>query len=158
MEILTNPHPLLREKCQPVKKITKEIKEIVQKMKEEMIENEGVGLAANQIGYPLRIIVCYWENKFYVFLNPEIIKFSKEKTIMEEGCLSVKGIYGEVERPEKITLKALTLNGKKIKKKFFGVLARIIQHEVDHLNGILFIDKAKRIYSIKENNSSNPSI
>lgn len=156
--ILQHPHPLLRKKCQPVEKVNKEIKEIIKKMKETLLNHEGVGLAANQIGYPLRIIICYWEDKFYVFINPEITKFSKNNVLMEEGCLSLKGVYGKVLRPEKITLKAVDINGKKIKKKFCGILARIIQHEVDHLNGVLFIDKAKSIYQIKNNKPIKPSI
>ncbi len=153
MEILQNPHPILKQKAQPVEKITPEIKEIIKKMKKAMIENNGIGLAANQIGYPLRIIICYFQNKFYVFLNPKIVKFSKQNIEMEEGCLSLKGIFGIVERPEKITLEAIKPNGKKIKQKFCGILSRIIQHEVDHLDGILFIDKAKKVYTLKEESS-----
>ncbi len=80
--------------------------------------------------------------KFYVIFNPEIIKFSEEKIIMEEGCLSAPGIYGQVERSSEIILQGYDKNGRKIKIRASGLLARIFQHETDHLNGILFIDKA----------------
>lgn len=87
-------------------------------------------------------------NKFYAIFNPEIVKFSKEKTVIEEGCLSVPGVYGLVERPKKITLVGQDKNAKKIKIKAWGLLARVFQHEVDHLNGILFIDKTKKVYKL----------
>ncbi len=86
--------------------------------------------------------------KFFAIFNPQIVKFSEEKILMEEGCLSVPGIWGGVERPEKITLVGFDKNGKKLKIKAWGLLARIFQHEIDHLNGILFIDKAKQVYKI----------
>lgn len=152
MEIIQYPNPILRKKCQPVLEINQEVKEIIEKMKKIIKKHNGVGLAANQIGYSLRIIICYWENKFYIFINPKITKYSKKTIEMEEGCLSLKGIYGIVERPEKITIEALNIKGKKIKQKFFGIISRIIQHEVDHLEGILFIDRTKNIYSINNQN------
>lgn len=142
----------------------KEINELIQKMKKAMIEANGIGLAANQIGLNLRVFVVqipkmefskYGEagqslsstpEKFYAIFNPQIIKSSNEKSIAEEGCLSIPGGYfGEVERPEKITLVGQDKNGKKIKIKAWGLLARVFQHEVDHLNGILYIDKAKNL-------------
>ncbi len=142
----------------------KEIGELIKKMRQIMRDNNGVGLSANQIGLNMRLFVAQLpkeplkrdENnkiilppsesmKFYAVFNPEIIKFSAKKAILEEGCLSVPRIYGEVERPEKITLEGLDKNNKKIKIKAFGLLARIFQHETDHLNGILFIDKAKNL-------------
>lgn len=138
-------NPLLRQKSQEVSKITPEIRKLIQEMKEIMLKYDGVGLAAPQIGIPLRIIVCQLDNKFYSFINPKIIKFSKKTNIFEEGCLSLPSIYGEVERPEKITLEALDLYNKNIKIKAFGLLARIFQHEIDHLDGILFIDRAKKV-------------
>jgi peptide deformylase len=110
-----------------------------------MENSKGVGLAAPQINVSLRVIVYEVDNKFYAFINPEIIKCFKETSSIEEGCLSLPNIYGEVERPEKIILKATNSEGKKIKLKAFGLLARAIQHEIDHLDGILFIDKAKNI-------------
>jgi peptide deformylase len=91
------------------------------------------------------LVSRFAQNKFYAFINPEIIKSSKKSSFLEEGCLSLPNIYGEVERPEKIIFKAINSDGKKIKLKAFGLLARVIQHEIDHLDGILFIDKAKNI-------------
>lgn len=147
----------------------KEINELIEKMKKAMIEANGIGLAANQIGLNLKVFVAqipkiefkkYKESsrslspgpeKFYAIFNPEIIKNSKEKNISEEGCLSVPGGYfGEVERSEKITLIGQDKNGKKIKIKAWGLLARVFQHEVDHLNGTLYIDKAKNLKKYDE--------
>jgi len=143
----------------------KEIAELIKQMRETMKIAEGVGLSANQIGLDLRVFVAQlpqtqmntdkntdghgYSDKFYAIFNPEIIKVSNEKTTMEEGCLSVPGYSGLVERPEKITLIGQDKNGKKIKIKAWGLLARIFQHEVDHLNGVLFIDKAVNIQKVE---------
>lgn len=134
----------------------KEISELIKQMRETMQLAQGVGLSANQLGFDLRVFVVEMieegeARKFYAVFNPEIIKFSQEKFIMEEGCLSVPGVVGLVERPEKITLVGQDKNGKKIKIKAWGLLARVFQHEADHLNGILFIDKAKGIHKITKN-------
>jgi peptide deformylase len=146
MEILTGEkNPILRQKSIPVAHLTKEIHDLISQMKIIMEKNNGVGLAAPQIGHNLRIIICELDDKFYAFVNPEIIKISQKNVVMEEGCLSLPDTYGEVLRPDKIILRALNPDGKKIKLKAFGLLARVIQHEIDHLDGILFIDKAKNI-------------
>jgi peptide deformylase len=113
-----------------------------------MIAAEGIGLSANQIGLNTRVFVARVENKFYAVFNPEIIQESKEKNKMDEGCLSIPGVYGLVERPAKVTLKGYDANGRPIKIKAWGLLARVFQHEVDHLNGNLFIDKAKQVERI----------
>ena len=139
----------------------KEINELIKKMRETMTAANGIGLSANQIGLNLRLFVAQIfdepvkrdknnkiilpspeKMRFYAIFNPEIIKFSEKKSIIEEGCLSVPGVYGLVERPEKITLIGHDKNNKKIKIKAFGLLARVFQHETDHLNGVLFIDRA----------------
>jgi peptide deformylase len=136
---------------QPTKKIDfktfpkKELRELVVKLRLVMKKANGVGLSANQIGESLSIFVARLGEKFYVFINPEIIKKSEETIILEEGCLSVPGYFGMVERPEKITIVGYDQKGKKIKIKAWGVLARVFQHEIDHLNGVLFIDKAKNL-------------
>lgn len=124
----------------------KEIREIIKTMREEMNKAIGLGLSANQIGLDMRLFIAKINGKQYAIFNPEITKFSKEKLIMEEGCLSVPEMYGSVERPEKITLEGYDANGKKIKLKAWGLLARVCQHETDHLNGILFIDKASCLH------------
>lgn len=146
MEIITGEkNPILRQKSIPVAHLTKEIRDLISQMRIIMEKNNGVGLAAPQIGYNLRVIICELDDKFYAFINPEITKTSQKNVVMEEGCLSLPNTYGEVLRPDKIILRALNPDGKKIKLKSFGLLARIIQHEIDHLDGILFIDKAKNI-------------
>ena len=123
----------------------KDIRELVKTMRQSMMEAEGIGLSANQIGLDLKVFVCKVENKFYAVFNPEIVQESKGKIKLEEGCLSVPGIYGLVNRVEKLTLKGLDQNGKALKIKAWGLLARVFQHETDHLNGKLFIDKAEQV-------------
>ncbi|HZI95594.1 MAG TPA: peptide deformylase [Candidatus Paceibacterota bacterium] len=146
MEILIGENnQTLRQKSLPVRRINADVRSLIEQMRKVMKQNNGVGLAAIQIGEPTRIIVCEIDDKFYAFINPEIIKSFPETSAMEEGCLSLPNMYGEVERPKKISLKAIDFDGKKIKIKAFGLLARVVQHEIDHLDGILFIDKAKDI-------------
>lgn len=122
-----------------------EIRELIKKMREAMKVANGIGLSANQIGLDLKVFIAQPEKKFYAVFNPEIVKKSGEKISMEEGCLSVPEHYGAVERPEKVTLIGLDQNNKKVKIKAWGLLARVFQHEMDHLNGGLFIDKCKEL-------------
>ncbi|HUS51532.1 MAG TPA: peptide deformylase [Candidatus Paceibacterota bacterium] len=146
MEILIGENnKTLRQRSLPVRRIDADARSLIEQMRKVMKQNNGVGLAAIQIGEPTRIIVCEIDDKFYTFINPEIIKSFSETSVTEEGCLSLPNMYGEVERPKKISLKAINFDGKKIKIKAFGLLARVVQHEIDHLDGILFIDKAKNI-------------
>ena len=146
MEILIGEqNKTLRQRSLPVRHINADVRNLIEQMKKTIKENNGVGLAAIQIGEPTRIIVCEIDDKFYTFINPEIIKSFPETSVTEEGCLSLPSIYGEVERPKKISIKATNFEGKKIKMKAFDLLARVIQHEIDHLDGILFIDKATNI-------------
>lgn len=126
----------------------KEIDEAVKLMRKIMEENDGVGLAANQIGLEWRLFIAKHKNKFYTVFNPEIVSHSKESSIMEEGCLSVPETAGLVRRSEKIILTGQNKSGKKIKIKAWDILARIFQHEIDHLNGVLFVDKAKDVYKV----------
>ncbi len=142
MEIVLHPNKILREKTEKVEKIDKEIKELVKEMRKIMIQHNGVGLAANQIGKNLSIFVAYDNKKFYTFINPEIVKFFGKEKIMEEGCLSVPNVWGQIKRYEGVVISYQDLFGKKKKLKAKGLLAQIIQHEIDHLNGVLFIDKA----------------
>lgn len=123
----------------------RELKSLIKKMRQIMQDSNGIGLAANQIGISKRIFVAAIESRFYAFINPKITQVSKEKESMVEGCLSLPGVTGVVERPRKITIEGFNSSGKKIKMKAWGLLARIFQHEVDHLEGKLFIDKAKDI-------------
>jgi peptide deformylase len=142
MEIVLHPNKILREKTEKVEKIDKEIKELAKEMRKIMIQHNGVGLAANQIGKNLSIFVAYDNKKFYTFINPEIVKFFGKEKIMEEGCLSVPNVWGQIKRYEGVVVSYQDLFGKRKKLKAKGLLAQIIQHEIDHLNGVLFIDKA----------------
>lgn len=137
--------PVLRKSAESVREINKDIKELISEMRRTMKEAEGIGLAAPQVGKPLRLFVAEVNKKFYVLINPEIIKASKDLAVMEEGCLSIPGFFGEVRRPAKITIVGLNQSGKKIKIKAWGLLARVFQHEMDHLDGKLFVDKTKEL-------------
>jgi len=134
-----------------------EIKKLVEDMIATMKDAKGLGLAAPQVGKSLRLFTADVEDKVYVFINPEIKDLSKDKSSFEEGCLSVQKIWGSVIRPKKLTIKALDENGKPVKIRAKGLLARVIQHEVDHVNGALFIDKAEELFTAEnaENAGNN---
>lgn len=123
----------------------KEIRELVKAMRLLMKRFEGVGLSANQLGLNVSLFVAQVENKFYAIFNPKVVRGGGEEVEMEEGCLSVPDKFGLVSRPEKIWIEGQGPDGKKIKIKAWGLLARVFQHEVDHLNGKLFIDHARQI-------------
>lgn len=119
----------------------KDIRELIAGMRRVMKAANGVGLSANQIGLNIKLFVAQVENKFYAVFNPKIEKYSDEKIALEEGCLSIPELYKSVSRPERVILSGLDANGKKLKIKAWGLLARVFQHEVDHLNGKLFVDR-----------------
>ena len=149
MEIITDPkNKILTSKTKDIEHINSEIKTLANDMFETMLNNNGVGLSANQVGYPLSLIVFTDPDysKKYVLINPKILNSSETLCDMEEGCLSLPDTWGVVSRPEKISLEAKNIDGKKIKYKFKDILARIVQHELDHLNGILFTEKTKETY------------
>ena len=123
----------------------KEIRDLINKMREMMKKSDGIGLSANQIGLDFNLFVARNEGKFYAIFNSKISKASKEYSAMEEGCLSVPEVFGPVVRPDRITLEGEDKNGKPLKIKAWGMLARIFQHETDHLNGMVFIDKATSV-------------
>jgi len=132
---------ILRTKSQVVKEITKKTQKFIKDMEKSMKNEKGVGLAAPQVGVNERIIVVLLnEKKIISMINPEITYCSEETSIDEEGCLSLPGIWGNVERSKDITVKFLTPKGDKVAMKLKNFNARIIQHEIDHLNGILFTD------------------
>lgn len=131
----------------------KEIQELILKMKQAMRGAHGIGLSANQIGLDFKFFIAEVPNeksgnKFYAIFNPKIEKLGSEKVLFEEGCLSVPLTYGTVERPTRLSLSGFDKNGKPLKIKVWGLLARIFQHEMDHLNGMLFIDRTKNIHKI----------
>ena len=136
----------LKDISRPVTKVTKETKQLVADMFDSMHAGNGIGLSAPQLGVLQRIIIAeYKEGKSTVprtaIVNPKITWVSKKQVLDEEGCLSFPNLYGMVKRPEKIKYRGLDENGRKIEGKATGLLARIIQHECDHLDGVLFIDK-----------------
>ncbi len=154
MEILLVPHPVLRQKAKKLKSITDEDIKIANQMMEAMIKAPGVGLAANQVGILKQIVTISYEDKEnnkkanYILFNPLIVKYSDEKIIMEEGCLSLPEQYADVERPKQIIVEYIDENRKNIKKEIDGYEARILQHEIDHLSGKLFVD---HLSSLKRN-------
>ncbi len=142
----------LRKKLPPLdfsRVSRKELRELIAKMRVAMKGAIGIGLSANQIGRTERLFVAQIAEKFYVVLNPKIVKSSGNKIEMEEGCLSVPGKYGAVPRAERVTLEGYNLEGKKIKIKARGLLARVFQHEVDHLDGKVFIDRTKKVFEVQ---------
>lgn len=159
-QIVHLPEPILRKKAKPVTKFDKDLQTLIDDMFETMREAPGVGLAAPQINLPMQLAVVEYaegeddeenegkelKKKQYVLINPEIVKTSEEKVMGVEGCLSIPGLVGEVERHEAIQVKALNRHGQPVKLKVEGWMARIFQHEIDHLNGVLFTDKATRVW------------
>lgn len=135
---------VLRKKSLPVSEINEKIAELLDDMKETLKKAEGVGLAAPQVGVLKRIFIISLDDNYFECINPVIIKQSGSQR-GEEGCLSVKGKYGTVVRPKKVVLKATDRNGKDFKVEAEGFLARAICHEYDHLDGILYIDKAENV-------------
>jgi len=149
-QILTEPNALLRQKSLPVEKVDKEVKQLMDDMLETMYKAPGIGLAAIQVGVPKRIIVLDLTGKDdpknpMFFINPEVIDKSSNNSLYEEGCLSVPGQFAEISRPDKCHLKYLNYEGESKEIKAEGMLATCIQHEIDHLEGILFIDYLSKL-------------
>ena len=159
LDIVTVPNKVLRGKAKAIKKVDQDTKTLIDNMVETMREAPGVGLAAPQVGILSRVIVVEWgddeedesKKKLYTLVNPEIVKKSKETVLGVEGCLSIPKFVGEVERSEKVTVKGFNRNGQPVKINATGWLARIFQHEIDHLEGILFTDRAENLTMIGEN-------
>ena len=157
-EIITLPDKRLRLVSEPIKRIDAGIRKLVEDMFETMYDAPGIGLAAIQVGEQKRVVTMDLSKKEgphepRVFINPEIVWASEEKAIYEEGCLSIPEYYEEVERPAEVKVKYLDLDGKPHEVEAKGLLATCLQHEIDHLNGILFIDhlsKLKRSRVIKK--------
>lgn len=139
-----NPDPFLRKKSKPFDLVllnTPDMRKFFKLFIQTLHEDKGVGLAAPQVGEHWRIIAVQIKDKAQILVNPEITKFSKETDVFEEGCLSVPGVYGMVRRPANISVRGFDELGQPLEFPAMGMLARVIQHEVDHLDGILFIDK-----------------
>jgi peptide deformylase len=140
LTVRTVPDPVLRQKAKRIKIVDKSIHKLVNDMKETLEKSGGVGLAANQVGKTLRVIVIKVpENECDVLINPEVIKRTGER-IVNEGCLSIPGYIGEIKRSETVSVKGQDKNGKAIRLKADGLLAEVLEHEIDHLNGVLYVD------------------
>lgn len=135
--------PVLRKKARKVEKITPSTLETVDAMWALMYEADGIGLAAPQVGLSQRIVVVDTREagEKYALINPEIVRVEEEKTVLSEGCLSIPGVKGDVIRPRVVRVKGLTPEGKAIEIVGTDLLAKVFQHEIDHLNGVLFIDR-----------------
>jgi peptide deformylase len=162
--IVTLPEPVLRRKARPVTAFDQDLQTLIDDMIETMRQAPGVGLAAPQVNVPQRVIVIEYAEqpeegeestetepkevrpKLYVVVNPELGKPSPEMVTGVEGCLSIPGLVGEVERHQAVQIKGLNRRGQPVKLKADGWLARIFQHEIDHLNGVLFTDRAARVW------------
>jgi len=140
-DVVKYPNPVLREKARNVGKIDSSVREIVEDMVATMRRENGLGLAANQIGVLQKVFVYDDGTGLGVIINPKIVS-AKGQQVGVEGCLSVPGLQGEVPRAEEVVVKGTDLNGKAVKIRARGLLARIFQHEIDHLEGTLFIDRA----------------
>lgn len=150
LEITKLGEEILRKKAEPVAEVTDEIRKLADDMLETMIEANGVGLAGPQVGKNLRIFVAMADDDVKrVFINPHIIKTSEEVEEYEEGCLSIPQVYESITRPSRVTVQALNEKGRPFTLDADGLLARIIQHEYDHLDGILYIDRGDKDFAEK---------
>lgn len=157
-EIITSPAPVLRTRAHTVREVTPEIRQLLEDMVETMRAAPGVGLAAPQVGVSQRLIVVEYADedetqseipqvpKLHLMVNPEIVRRSSESVAGVEGCLSIPGYLGTVYRAEAVTVKGLNRQGQPMRVKATGWLARIFQHEIDHLDGILYIDRASEVW------------
>jgi peptide deformylase len=156
-QIITIPEPILRRKARKVTDFGPDLQTLLDDMVETMRIAPGVGLAAPQVNVPLRVIVVEYgededENippKLYLVVNPEVTRFSTETEVGTEGCLSIPGIVGDVERSLAVTIKGMNRRGQPIRIKASGWLARIFQHEIDHLDGVLFTDRAEQVRKLE---------
>jgi peptide deformylase len=156
-DIVTIPDPILYRKARKVTDFGKELQTLVDDMVETMRVAPGVGLAAPQVDVPLRVIVVEFGDeedesvplKLFPVVNPEITRFSKEQVTGTEGCLSIPDFVGDVDRSIGVVVKGMNRRGQPMRIKSSGWLARIFQHEVDHLNGVLFIDRTERVWKLE---------
>ncbi len=142
-------NPVLRQKARRVSRIDQSIAKLVEDMIETMRDAPGVGLAAPQIGVPLQVAVVETEpEQVHVIINPEIVKLDGEH-LLDEGCLSVPGYWAQVRRAERVTVKARDLKGKEIRLTGEGLFGQALQHEIDHLNGVVYVDRLDSLDDLK---------
>lgn len=171
LDIIRPDNPILRKKAKRVTNFDKKLQTLIDNMVETMIEAPGVGLAAPQVAVSQRLLVARLQDdekskeefgdlagKLYVLVNPEIVKSSKETVEGVEGCLSIPGYLGTVDRFEKITIDSLDRNGKPQRIKAEGWLARVFQHEIDHLDGRLYIDIAKEVWEVRPEDEDDENV
>jgi peptide deformylase len=157
-EIVFTPDPVLRRKAHKITRFDQDLQTLIDDMVETMRAAPGVGLAAPQVNVSERLIVVEYgkeeddeaPKKLFVLINPEIIEASEEKVMGTEACLSIPRMMGDVERSQQLTIKGYNRQGKAVKIKAKGWLARIFQHEIDHLEGVLFTDRAAKVWRVKE--------
>jgi len=162
-KIITVPNDVLRRKARPITKFDDNLRTLLDDMVETLRDAPGVGLAAPQIGVLEQVVVIEFGDeedeeapkKLYTVVNPEIARMSTEKVMGVEGCLSIPGIVGDVERSISIVVKGQNRNGQKVKLKLNGWIARIFQHEIDHLTGVLFTDLAESLWQPEEDYVDN---
>ena len=146
LSIITYPHPTLRVRAKPIRRVDDQLRDFAAQMLELMYESEGVGLAANQVDLPLRMFVANPtgqrddSGEELVLINPEL-QLPKGNETQQEGCLSLPGVHGQVKRPKSVRVSAYDLQGNPVERTVDGFLARVMQHENDHLNGMLFFDR-----------------
>lgn len=145
MEIVVGKdNAILRKKSDPVVIFDKKLQKLVKEMEDAVKKAEGVGIAAPQVGINQRLFLVKMKRRFVLMVNPEITSFSYDTIVMEEGCLSLPGQWGMVRRPKDILVSFQDISGKQMKLELSGIESRIVQHELDHLDGILFIDKLEK--------------
>ena len=152
LEIKKFNEPILRKRCEKANRVDKETKKLVVDMVQTMVKNIGIGLAAPQVGVLKRIIVVQTglkKRRILGLINPKIIKKSSQKEVNEEGCLSFPGIFLKIKRPKEVEVEGQDFNGKKIKIRANGLLSHAFQHEIDHLDGILFFNRLNFAQKIK---------
>lgn len=152
LEIKKFNEPVLRKKCKKVGRVDKKIKKLAIDMVQTIKKGQGIGLAASQVGVLRRVIVVQTDlggQRILALVNPKIIKKSSETEVNEEGCLSFPGIFLEIKRAKEVEIEGLDIKGKKIKLKAKGLLARVFQHEIDHLDGILFFNRLSFIKKLR---------
>ncbi len=154
LKIILYPNKILRTKTKKVKfPLSHDDRKLIKDMLDTVKHADGIGLAAPQVNQSLALIVVNLESmglKPFVLINPEVIKSSKKKVEMEEGCLSIPGVFGYVPRPDEIEFQAQDVDGNKFSAKVDGMLSKVIQHEIDHINGVLIIDRIKKYTQGKE--------
>ncbi len=149
LPILTQEAAVLRQKAKRVTRVDDSIRKLIDDMVETMVAAPGVGLAANQVGVALRVIVVKTDANLYSLVNPEMVKATGEQVGLE-GCLSIPGYVGEVKRALRVVVRGLNRHGKTVRIKGDDLLARAFQHEIDHINGVLFIDRLTSLDTLRK--------